>query len=366
MKKYITSLLSTILLLFASACHRQELDEPNLFMAHVPIVIDWSESLLNMKRVGNVSLYFYPKDGGEPVVKVSDDLYYNIVQLPIGEYSVLVFNDMIYNVAGMSYLNEESYNHFSVNRVKHGSFEPGFYELCPNEFIVTPHNRMASWRMDHFMVDHSLVQYTRSPAFKGYVAQVRERAATKAPASSVDRIPMPDWSAHITKTSVEELTKLSSIVIQPQTTVINYRVRVKNLNNAMQFKVYMKGSATGTYLAQDVNISSGKDSRNVYDMLVANREYDNPNKGIDGYVNFSLNTFGREDVEEKYELHFIVVLQSGEIKKFDRDITDQMMLDDDRIIKIELVEEHNLLTLPANSEAGFNVDGWGDDIIIYL
>ncbi len=379
MRKFILYIITTIAILSVSSCHRQELEDPNLFLAHIPVSIDWTESLLSMKQVGNVSLYFYPKGGGEPIVKVSDNLYYNLIELPIGEYSVLVFNDMVNNVVGVSYQDDAAFDRFSVNMIQTKNYVPGFYEIGANEVIVTPHSRMGGWCLDKLIVDESVVRYTRSEAFKGYIMKLKSRASAMMAAVKLDsnvsgsnkedisvKAPIPPFSNDITKASLEALNDLSDVVIQPKTTVIDYRVRVENLNSAMQIKVYMKGNAKGTYLAKGDNISADKPSRNVYELMVANREYDNPDKGIDGYINFNLTTFGREPMDEKYELSFVVVLQTGEIKTYERDITNQMVLESGKKIKIELIDKDNLLTLPVSSDAGFNVDGWGDDIIVNL
>lgn len=376
MKKYLVCMLTAVMLMLVVSCHRQKLEEPYMYLSHIPVSIDWDESLLDMKQVGNVSLYFYPKNGGEPIVKVSDDLYYNLIELPIGEYSVLIFNDMINNVVGVSYLDEKVYDNFSVNMREKVNHVPGFYEPASEEVFVTPHSRMAGWSLGELVVDESLVEYTRSEEFKDYIAAVKSRAETRRASSKgspdlsgedtkATRIPMPECSVEITKASEEALEELSNISMQPRTTVIQYRVRVVNLNSAMTFKVFMKGSATGVSLAHDENIPAD-DTRNVYDLTVANREYDNPDKGIDGYVNFSLNTFGREPRDEKYELSFRVVLQTGELKEFERDITEQMKSQDGHVININLSTDDELLTLPEYTKAGFNVNGWGDDITIYL
>lgn len=352
------------------SCQRKELEEPYQYLAYIPVSIDWDESLLELESVANVSIYFYPTDGSAIVKKLSDDIYFNVVELPVGEYRVLIFNDLVNNVSGLSYNNESSYDEFSVHITEGDSSTPYYYDLTDDEVLVTAHSRMATWTMDEFIVDDAMIEYTRSNDFDEYIELVRTKSKSRSADADIDEdsdeiISLPDSkSTLVTKSMTSSLEDLSSVITQPLTTVLNIRVRVLNLNNAMTFETIMKGTANGAYFTQGENIVT--DKTHLYHMIVTDREYDDPAYGIDGYVNFSHNTFGRVPDNEKYIITFHITVQSGELYEFERDITDLVRAYDGGTIDIDLTLGDDIISLPSISEPGFNVNDWGDDVVIYL
>ncbi|MFI3281783.1 MAG: DUF5119 domain-containing protein [Rikenellaceae bacterium] len=361
------------------ACVRQELEDPYQYLAHIPIGIDWSESLLDMDQVGNVSIYFYPKDGSARIEKLSDDLYYNLVELPIGEYSVLIFNDLINNVSGVSFNNASTCDQFSVNLMQTDPSTPTFYDLATGEVLAGAHSRMASWYLDEFIVDDSMVEYTRSTDFDEYIATVRSKSSKsnqsdskgdegddEAQGGESSKSDESDSkSDDETKSTSKAIEEISNVVPQPVTSIVNVTVRVENLNNTQTFETLLRGTANGSLLAANTNIAV-EGQTHLYHTIVANRSYDDPDNGIDGTVTFSHNTFGREPTDESYSITFEILLQSGKLCEFERDVTDQVVSQDGKIIEIDLTGDDELITLPEYSEAGFNVGDWDNDVQVYL
>ncbi len=378
MSRLTRYLLVLLLTLALQSCQRQELEDPYQYLAYIPISMDWSNSLLDLDEVGNVSIYFYPSGGGEPIVKTSGDLYYKLVELPVGSYRVLIFNDLINNIKGVEFNNHTSYDDFRVNFIEDTTTTPTYYQMEEQDALATEHSRVAAWYLDELVVDATMVEYTRSEEFEEYIAQVRSKSESKSAAvtkegssSSDDEEPLvlpTSKSAEITKSATKALEDLSNVVPDPETTILSVKVRVENLNNAQYIETTIKGTAAGTYLGSDAAHTVDEQTL-VYDMVVTNREYDDPSYGVDGYVNFSLNTFGRVDDDEEYTIYFYVVLQNGELLEFERDVTEQFITSEGGTIEINLGDEDDTemgIELPEYSEAGFDVSGWDDSVDVYL
>ncbi len=380
MKRATTYLISlAIAAAIALSCQRKEIEPSSLFYAHIPISLDWSNSLLDLSDVGNVSIYFYPVDGGDPVVNFSSDLYYKLVELPIGEYNVLVFNDLVYNIKGVDFDSPTSYDDFTVSYVEN-NIMPNFYDMAADEVLSTEHSRVASWSYEGFGVDISMVEYTRSTEFESYIEEVRSKSISRRSATSSSdgsssdavlveedyTIELPVTKTTLTKSATRALEEFSNVVPEPVTTILDFRVRVLNLNNAAVFETSVRGMTKGAYLSSREKFAKD-DNPLIYNTTVTNREYDDPDYGIDGYVNFSLNTFGRvQSDDENYSISFRVILHTGEMASYERDITDQMISGSGGTIDIDLTDSETLISLTEYSEPGFGVTGWGDDVIINL
>ncbi len=378
MSKMIARISALIIATTLLSCNRQELVDPYKYLAYIPVSTDWSDSQLDMSEVGNVSIYFYPTGGGEPVIKISNNLNFNLVELPVGEYSVLIFNDMVDNIKGVNFSNESSYDNFSVGTIEEGVTLPTFYAIDSSvERLATQHSRVASWSMDEFTVDETMIEYTRSTEFDSYIAEVRSRSESRGDYTSSKsdsegastRVELPESkSVEVTKAMTKSLEELSNVEVAPLTTIVNISVRVINLNNAMTIETVLKGTASGSYFTQEQNISDDGRSQ-LYFLEVSDREYDDPTNGIDGYINFSHNTFGRVAEDEEYTLFFDITTQTGDVVTFERDITDAILtnIEENCTIEIDLeVENDGVITLDPYEEAGFSVDGWEDDVTLYL
>ncbi|MFR9511925.1 MAG: DUF5119 domain-containing protein [Rikenellaceae bacterium] len=379
MKKLLKMLSLTMLLILSIGCQRKELEDPYQFLAHIPISIDWSESLVDVDDVAHVSIYLYPSDGGEPLTYLSADIYFNLIQVPIGEYSVLIFNDLVDNVKGVGFDGVSSYTNHSVNAVEDLSSTTSYYNRADNERLLTEHSRMASWYLDELIVDESMVEYTRSDAFEVYIEDVRSKSKSKSKSESEsksdgegvesrsddDVIPLPESKSEITKSTTKAIEELSNVVTQPETSVFDVRVRVYNLNASMYFKAIVKGTASGSYLSNDGKITH-EGLTNIYYLEIDNQEYDDPDSGVDGYVNFTLNNFGRVATSERYYIDFCIIQKTGVLKEFVRDVTDQVVASDSAWITIDLTDELNAIMLDEYTGGGFSVDGWDDDEVVYL
>lgn len=380
MRKYLFMLCT---IAASISCERQELEDPYQYLAHIPININWEESLMDLDLVGNVSIYFYPDDGGAPIVKLSDNIYYNMVKLPMGRYSILIFNDLADNIKGIKIFDIDRYTTGNANIIKGDPTTPRYYELADNEVLATPHGRVASWHMDSFVVDEELIKYTRSYEFEKFIAQVKSRAGfSKATDNTV--ISMPAIAKDIDDEQTKSLEELTNVMMQPETTIVNVRVRIENLNNAMIIETILRGTANGAMLTTDESIVVANE-RPIYHQIVKNRTYDDPKNGIDGYIHYTHNTFGRVEDDEQYILIFKIILQTGAMSEYEIDVTDDFISANGRTVNIEIGDFDNPdkpldpdkpvipddpdekpkdpIVLPPFSSAGFNVGDWNNETV---
>ncbi len=369
MMRHIHTLIAAlIILLNGAACQRQTLEDPDLSLAYIPISIDWSESLLESGYTANVSIYFYPTDGGEPYVTISDDIYFALAKVPVGEYSVLIFNDIYDNLSGVKYADENSYKDISTKAVEVGATSGFYHDVTTDEKLVSNHDRVAAWRIDNYVVSDDMVSYTRTGAFEEVIEITKSKSKSRAEsaASRSDEAEADDKIIYedATRSLSKALDDLANVVPTPITTIINLNIRVLNLNSAESIECIMKGTAAGSYLSSESKIvDSSRDV--IYIFNLTNRSYDDPENPVDGVVTYTLNTFGRLEEDETYEMEFNIILSTGELKTITRDVTEQMTSEMTLTIDINLDEESDThIELPESLEPGFSVGDWGDQEII--
>lgn len=368
-----------------SSCQRQELEDKSLLLAYIPISMDWSESLMPDGYMANVSIVFYPIDGGTPTVCISDDLEFKVVSLPLGEYSVLVHNDIESNIGGVSFSDYNSFNDANIQVSNQSSTGILYYYPSDNEQVSTIHDRAASWSLDYFNVNTEMITYTRSTEFSAIIAQAKastymrnaSRLASKSTGeeSRSDDGEDDDWNFYDDSTAPSDITRMlelvEDIVPQPLTAPLSIEIQVENLNNATSVEGVLRGTAHGKTLSGGSSFKSS-DNDNLYCWTFEDFSYDDDTY-INGRIYYDLNTMGRTyESGESYELELFFALQSGEVMTITRDITDEIV---DAIditgsvtaeIEIKLDLDDTKVTLPDALDAGFGVSGWGESEVVYL
>lgn len=394
MRKISTLCSLFFVTLLVVSCHRKDLEDPYLYNAYIPIVIDWSESLVVEEEIANVSIYFYPSDGGDPIVKISDDIYFNVVQVPAGSYSVLIINEMVGDIEGISYENYYDYSEFKAMSNEDLAASPSYYTSSSSERFVLEHERVGTWTLDNFVVDNAMIEYTRSSGFGDYLTMAEGVASSKsgsseeyssAAPSSAELLDLLNSTTAVSSSATKAIETLSTIYTQPATTIVNLYVRIQNLNSANEIETVFRGTASGYHVVEDRNLAPESGTTNIYNFMMEERSYDDPTAGTDGWLTHTFNTFGRPDSNESYSLEFDIVLNTGELMSFHRDVTAQVLEQDGHIIDIYIVDGDGAshsdddgdgyiddngegeIVLPEDDAAtGFEVNPWGDAIVIPL
>lgn len=330
------NLYAIILLLLSTvnpSCKRQDLVDQGVISngSIIPVTIDWSLSSLNYESIENVSLYAYPKDEGNPYLKISGNIDSLSITLPQGVYSLLLINDAIEDIQGVNFFNQNNYTEFTANSTTDSTTSRLFYEPQLSEVVAQEMNGVAAWRIDEFEVSDSMVCCQ-------YCGEIH-----------------PSYT-----------TTLHNIQPQPVTAICTVKLYVENLSSSQIIQGVLRGFASGAYLASNNRIESTS-TNSLYSINFNNYIYDDPSNPESGSVSSTIFNFGKEPQSgSSYEVELQVILNNGELMTFQRDVTSQVDSSGDFSIYIELTDSTNKIVLPDNLASGFGVDSWGENEQIEL
>lgn len=322
------SLFYYVICLVAISSCKQDLCEYNILSDNqkVQVTVDWSQSNIDQSNIHNVSLYAYPEDGGSPYLRVSGNVESAYIYLPAGVYNLLLINDVVGDMSGVTFYNSESYSDFHAKIIGQSTISNPYYDVEEGEVLAPELDQIAAWHMEGFEV-----------------------------------LPLEDC---VYCEDVEGSETLLDASPTPITTQCIFTIRVENLNNAQSIKGVVRGFAAGAYLSSGERISTA-DAVNIYSIDFTSAQYDDDN--INGVIDSEIITFGKEpDESQIYELELDVVLNSGELITFDRDITEQVKVQDNLKIFISLELSDNMIVLPEGNGTGFGVEAWGERETIEL
>jgi hypothetical protein len=232
--------------------------------------------------VHRVSLRFFPKDGSAAFDRY---LEMNVVEgeidVPVGEYSVVVFNESVYDVYwedAIQFSDVDSYAGFAATIVSDDAANYPFYDPLPDEDLTVEPLLLASWSIDNFKV-------TREMA-------VNSRSVTKATSRANDIVN----------------NALTGIVMRALTCNVNVTAHVKNLSSAQLIQGALRGFARKVYMAS--GMTAPFPATHVFKLN--SRVFDNGSQ-TDGTVRKSYLSFGRLPQEENYWLNIDAVFIDGTI-----------------------------------------------------
>ena len=288
--RYILFLLVSVSMAVANhSCVRQELEEDFYSTALIPVRIDWSLTDLDPDNDPNgdifsASVWFFPKSGsryqGAPLVyKLSNPRGQNI-EVPIGIYSILIFNNTIDeysgNVGFRGTDRYETFEYYSKPNLASNNTRAG--EITP---ILEP-DYLAAWRMDTYEVTPDMVMVTRS--------------MTKANMSESRII------------SADVATKaLSAITPLPLTKRVHIVIKVVNINAAKAAQGNFINTSHSVFLAQ----GSYTNSASSFVFPLNNRKYLEGSNTV-GTIEATFNTFGLREgnILGQYMLSTTFILNS--------------------------------------------------------
>lgn len=247
------------------SCERRALEEVVIIdqTAIIDINIDWSLSKTEVSKMHRASIVFYPHDGSKFYeFHLEGDLNSRKVELPIGHYSVLVFNETMDNNDwdAIEFSGVESYDEIIIKGVV--DTRKSLYTRAEAEKIVRCPEALAVWNMDDFNVTSDMVAYTRS--------KVRSKGEDK------------DLSMEAT------LQILTNIQPRPIFKEVSIVAHVQNLHSAYAITGALQNVAGGVYLA-----TGAVHTDKVTHMFpMNNRVWDDPNNKKNGHVSAVINIFG--------------------------------------------------------------------------
>ena len=331
----ITMLAAAVAIWFFTACERRPLEDDYGNTARIPVKIDWSRSNIPVTApdgsgyVHRVSLRFFPKDGSAAFDRYLEmNVIEGEIEVPVGEYSVVVFNESVYDVYwndAIHFTGVDSYTDFAATIVLDDAANYPFYrQLADEELIVQPF-RLASWSLDDFTVTKEMVERTRS----------RVKVASRAE---------------------DPENVLTGIVMRALTRNVNVTVHTENLSSAQLLQGAMRGFARKVYMA------SAKTTRTpaTYIFKLNSRVWDAGSQRH-GTVSKSFLSFGRLPEAEEYRLNVDAVFIDGSIhdKQLLWSVTDQVTAHRADAIDINIYLD---MQLPHITE-GIYVGDWDDETI---
>ncbi len=308
-----------------SGCKRQHICTTGLDTdsAKIEVSIDWSESNIDIEDIYNVSIYAYTDDGSAPYIYVSSKINGFYLYLPEGDYTLLIFNDFVGDLRGIDFKESDSYELFSAGVVEQSSVDNLFYQVASDEIIAQEPAMLAVWRMEGLEVTPEMTS----------CSYCDDEVETEA-----------DITLEATPTSV--------------TTQCIIDLSIDNLNNASYIEATIQGFATGVYLSSGDRFSDS-DYSVLFSTELDSRTYGNDS---DGTADGETTTFGIDtNLDQSYEVEIDIILNSGELATFTRDVTDQITTLDDGSIYINLTAEESKITLPSSVSSGFGVESWDDN-----
>lgn len=338
--RYIYQILLLLSVTSLWSCERRALEEA-MIVDHTAIIdinIDWSLSKIDVSKMHRASIIFYPHDGSKFYeFHLEGDINSRKVELPIGHYSVLVFNETMDNNDwdAIELSGVESYQTIAAKGVV--DTRRSLYTRAETETIVRCPEVLAVWNMADLNVTSEIVAYTRSKArSKGDEDRLKTDMSMEA--------------------ILEEFANIQPKLLFKEVSIV---AQVQNLHSAYAITGAVQNVAGGVYLATG-EVHTDK----VTHMFpMNNRVWDDPNNKKNGHVSANIFVFGLHMGNDvKTGLHMEFLLNDGTQAPAEQfDITD--MIDHETIeIKIEVgtgVNEGDHPIILPEVEAGGDV-GVGD------
>jgi len=321
------------------ACSRRELKDYFTDTALIPVRIDWSLSGVSIEDMHRASIWLFPWNGGLPLeYRLESNLTYREITVPVGVYSVLVFNETIEESDwnGLIFTGTNSYETFAAMSVPQSI--RGFYTRSEDLPLIADPEAIAAWSLDRFEVNQEMITTT--------MAYSKNKSALEAKVSNLTAIkPMPRF----------ERVVVTAYVI--------------NLSSFMQATGTIDGMASGVYMVSGERILEPA----THAFILNGRVYDaNDN---DGTTTRTFNIFGRLPVHSaRNDLAIDFLLTNGTMHPREEfDATDLIVTNTDNIVRTHIIKlgygnlngDHVIELSEADMKTGIVVDRW-DEVIVPL
>ncbi len=342
MKQMINLLRVSLLLILLAGCERRPLEDEIHYTALIPVSIDWSQSGVEVEKMHRASIWLFPEDRGVPLeYYLEGNLTYTEIAVPVGNYSVLVFNETIddNDWDGISFTGTDRLETFAAMGIKSQINNKLYVHNSNLPFIREP-DILAAWSMEGFHVTEETVMETRY---------------------QVIGKPLP-------KDSINPVTALSHIVPLPRVEQVIVTAYATNLGSSMLVSGSLSGMVSGVYLAsgERTAVTASHAFRFV------DRTYDPDSE--DGSTTCTFTIFGKLVEPPVYTLRLDFLLNNGTLHPEQAfDVTRLMTLLPDKIIPTHQINVgysdtmgDHFINLPYIDEKNsITVDDW-EEIVIPL
>ncbi|MFR9503663.1 MAG: DUF5119 domain-containing protein [Rikenellaceae bacterium] len=160
-------------MLLSLSCTRRDLSEGDCTQsgaesALIEVSVDWSLSGFDTEQISKgvedyihrVSFRFFPLDGSAPFDRyLEDDVESGVLDIPVGEYSVVIFNESIYDPYWQNSIlfeDVDSYDLFAAKIVDQDPELYDFYTPAEQEALSVEALQLASCSIDYFVVSDAM------------------------------------------------------------------------------------------------------------------------------------------------------------------------------------------------------------------
>lgn len=298
MMKKIYSWLLALSALLLSGCELRVIDYDYIDTAEVNIITDWSHSGLTAHPNGH-TVIFFPQDGSAPTTKLShsDSI---TVNLPLGMYDVIVFNETFEDFDYITFINRTSFHDIAAICGSSDIVRSG-YEVFDEPDLL------ASATIPGFEVTEHMVSQTRA------ITRTRTKTKTKTKTKSDVTDDELYFSPGLTWT------------VQPTPLVyeVNVKVSVTGLDKVNSSGSFITGFSYGVYLWDGTPLSTSVTHKLTY----TERTF-NPGSTTDGELVGHFYSFGLHDsystIHSGYMMDFRAVLPDGSTYSVIRSLNDQV------------------------------------------
>jgi hypothetical protein len=332
-------LVATVLL---TDCKYRPLEDELHSTALIPVSIDWSESGVDESTMHRASVLLFPEGGGEALeYRLEDDLTYKEIEVPIGTYSVLIFNETMdaSDWSTIKFTGTDHYATFAAESLEETS--RGFYTRSEELPLIKNPEPIAAWGMEGFTVTLDMITRTRAIT----------RTSTR------------------TRALEEVVTDLVGVKPQPRYETMTITARVENLSSSMQVTGILDGMSSGVYMASGEKMTA----TGAHAFILNGRVYDENEK--DGTTTKTFDIFGRQPATAHVDLYIDFLLTDGTLHPRESFDVSNMIERDTETIPVSnsvLVGfddrdpdggDHEINLPDMDVAAGISVGDWEDVII---
>jgi len=331
-----------VLMVIVDACTRRTLEDEYVETALIPVSIDWSISGVPLEGMHRASVWLFPDNGATPIeYRLESDLSYREIAVPIGTYSVLVFNETIENNdwSAIAFTGISRYETFAAIGIQDAV--RGFYSRTEDLPLIINPDLLSAWSLDRFEVTREMVFRTREI--------VRE------------------YSPSYRNVLENEIPNLTVVKPLPRIERVQITAYVRNLSSAMQTTGTIDGMAAGVYMVSGEMLPTSA----AHAFILNGRVYESNDK--DGTTTRTFNIFGRlPDPATRHNIKLDFLLTDGTLHPREEfDVTQLIITRNDLIVPTHVINigydvnnGDHLIELPdMEVSAGISVEGWEEVII---
>ncbi len=325
------------------ACSRRELTDGNAQMesALLEVEADWSRSGITPSKdveaedyVNRLSLRFFPTDGSPAFDRyLETDVTHGWIDLPIGTYSVVAFNESIddpYWDGVVQFLNKDNFEEFAA-QIEQDNNDYDFYTTQPGETLAAEPYKLASWSLARLEITPNMAN----------VSKARSRT---------DRL-----SVNETKMT----SALTNIELRRLTCYTTITATVENLSSAQRIMTTFEGLSNRVYMASGETHESP-----VTHVFTLNNPSWSDAEQRHGSVSGRRLCFDVMPSTEQHHMEMDVIFVDGARYNPDTPLHFDIPVGETRYADDDIAAQVNF-SLPE-VKGGIQMDPWGDDESILI